>query len=86
MAWQPASAQWRLVADQLREKFPELAAMMDPAEQDVLFSSFPRAHRLQIHSTNPLERLNAEVKRRTNVVGILPNERAIIRLVGAMMI
>jgi putative transposase len=82
-----ASAQWRLVTDQLREKFPKLAAMMDAAEQDVLaFTSFPKAHRLQIHSTNPLERLNAEVKRRTNVVGIFPNERAIIRLVGAMMI
>lgn len=82
-----ASAQWRLVSDQLREKFPKLAAMMDAAEQDVLaFTGFPRAHRLQIHSTNPLERLNAEVKRRTNVVGIFPNERAIIRLIGAMMI
>jgi putative transposase len=52
----------------------------------VQFTSFPRAHGLQIHSTNPLERLNAEVKRRTNVVGIFPNERSIIRLVGAMMI
>jgi putative transposase len=82
-----ASAQWRLVSDQLREKFPKLAAMMDAAEQDVLaFMGFPRVHRLQIHSTNPLERLNAEVKRRTNVVGIFPNERAIIRPVGAMMI
>ena len=82
-----AHAQWRTVADQLREKFPKLAAMMDDAEHDVLaFMDFPRAHRAQIHSTNPLERLNAEVKRRTNVIGIFPNERAIVRLVGAMML
>jgi putative transposase len=82
-----AHAQWRIVADQLREKFPKLAAMMDDAEHDVLaFMDFPRAHRAQIHSTNPLERLNAEIKRRTNVIGIFPNERAIVRLVGAMML
>jgi putative transposase len=82
-----ASAQWRTVADQLRPKFPKLAAMMDDAEQEVLtFMSFPKAHRTQIHSTNPLERLNAEVKRRTNVIGIFPNDKAIIRLVGAMML
>lgn len=79
--------QWRAVADQLRERFGKLAEMMDEAEADVLaFMSFPKAHRVQIHSTNPLERLNAEIKRRTNVVGIFPNEAAITRLVGAMLL
>ncbi len=82
-----ASEQWRIVADQLRAKFPKLAAMMDDAEHEVLtFMTFPKAHRTQIHSTNPLERLNAEVKRRTNVIGIFPNDAAIVRLVGAMML
>lgn len=82
-----ARKQWRSVADQFREKLPKLSAMMDEAENDVLaFMGFPRAHWPQIYSTNPLERLNAEIKRRTNVVGIFPNDNAITRLVGAMML
>jgi putative transposase len=82
-----AHQQWRSVADQMRERMPKLAALMDGAEHDVLaFMDFPKAHRLQIHSTNPLERLNAEIKRRTDVVGIFPNDAAITRLVGAMML
>jgi putative transposase len=82
-----AHQQWRSVADQMRERMPKLAALMDHAEHDVLaFMDFPKAHRLQIHSTNPLERLNAEIKRRTDVVGIFPNDASITRLVGAMML
>ncbi len=70
-----ARTQWRSVADQLRGKFPKLGVLMDAAENDVLaFMTFPRAHWTQIYSTNPLERLNAEIKRRTNVVGIFPND------------
>ena len=82
-----AKAQWRQVADQLRPKVPKLAVLMDEAEHDVLaYMSFPREHRQKLHSTNPIERLHAEVKRRTNVVGIFPNEAAITRLVGAILL
>ena len=81
-----ASTQWRQVADQLRPKASKLANLMDDAEPDVLaYMTFPREHRTKLHSTNPLERLNGEIKRRTNVVGIFPNEAAITRLVGAIL-
>jgi transposase-like protein len=82
-----AGEAWRHVADQLRPRFKKLAVLMDEAEHDVLaFLSFPVAHRAKLHSTNPLERLNKEVKRRALVVGIFPNEAGITRLVGAILL
>jgi transposase-like protein len=82
-----ASAAWRHVADQLRARFPKLAALMDDAETEVLtYKAFPAAHWAKIHSTNPIERLNKEVKRRADVVGIFPNEDSITRLVGAILL
>lgn len=82
-----AKQQWRRVADQLRPKVPKLATLMDESEADVLaYMTFPLQHRVKLHSTNPLERLNGEIKRRTEVVGIFPNEAAITRLVGAILL
>ena len=82
-----AEAQWDVVAKALREKQPKLGTPMESSRDDVLaHMDFPRKHWPLIASTNPLERVNREIKRRSDVIGIFPNDKAILRLVGALML
>jgi putative transposase len=79
-------AHWQQVTEMLRKQFPGAVPVMEAARDDVLaFLHFPQEHWRKIWSTNPLERLNKEIKRRTNVVGIFPNDAAITRLVGSQL-
>jgi transposase-like protein len=82
-----AMVQLRKVADGLRPRFATTATLLEDAAEDILaYRHLPAAHQRQLHSTNPLERLNKEIKRRSNVVGIFPNPAAVIRLVGALLL
>ena len=82
-----ALTQLHKVADGLRSRFARAAALLEEAAEDILaYRHLPTDHQRQLHSTNPLERLNKEIKRRSNVVGIFPNGKSVVRLVGAILL